>query len=1400
VSNILVGAMRAELSGASASFEAALSRSAATVDRTAKRIERSGRRLNALGQGIQAVGMSLTLGLTVPLTAMGVHAAKTFGDFEQGMNRVRALSGATGDSFAALENQAKELGRTTQFTATQAADGMGFLAMAGFKANEILRTMPGVLQLAASAQLDVARAADITSNVLSGYGMAVEEVGRSNDVLTKAFTSANTDLEQLGQAFKFAGPVAKAAGVEFEETAAVLALMGKAGIQASMAGTSLRNAISRLLNPTKQVQEELDRLGVTAKDSHGRLLPLDQIIQQLEPHAADAGAMMKIFGQRAGPALVRLVAEGSAAVSDLTQKLRDSGGTAETVAAIQMEGLKGSFIAMSSAAEGMAVEVGAVLAPALTLVANGFRTAAKFAAEDLVPAFRELPQAGQIAAGGLLAVAAAAGPLAVATGMVISGVGQTVVVLGQLGVISRVTSAWTAASAAMFAAGNTSAALSLRLAFLAGQTAAAAVGTKLYTAATGLLVVAKGALVGALTAVSARLGVTTVATATAAAGTKVLTVAVGGLTVAARGLAVTMGFLGKAVAVVAVAYGSWKIGRWIGEVTGLEDALSGLIARMMGASEEAIAFEREHNRAKRAAENAGEAVDQEAAALAALKEQLGNASASVEQLDQAMEELAAAGELDAVAMRRVGQQAKVLADEGVQLTAGLQNVVDWYERTQAAGDELGGSTDELGKKVQTLAERFKSLVSQSNTAQLRAEWERTTLAMREFDEARDELDSGHAGLFGPEAVPQIEAIGAGLRTSQLELAEWGHRALEGGAALEPVLEQLKAMGADQELLNFLTEKYGGVAGEAAQQTESWSQIVQDLANTVGAMGGRWGNLLGTITGGIAGIGSAVDRINLGADRGGGLGGILGGFFGGGGGGLSGILKNLNAGMQIASVAFGVGKALHGLFTSSPVERAAEDAGKALGVTVSDALAEQIAEDAERLGDGVAAALVNLPDAIEEAGGVAEFGFDQAVSSARDLFSQIETGKLSVREAGEAFDEVFGMLLPEALDDATGLASASFLELIELNERFGTESAAVADFVKGQLQNTLGGLKAFLDNAIVSTEAGAAGLSGAIVAAFDELLAQGVPAAEAVERIGPLVDQLRQQLIDAGLEGSAAFAALEAQVAVYSHEIQGPAIEAVLGLGRAMVGLHNMGLLNQETFAGLAAEAGATFAALQEQGLATPEALGAMQPTLQQIWQLQRDFGYEVDESTQALLDEAEAAGLVGDAQRDAQDRAAEAMERTAEILEALAVHMGVTLPDSARRGARGIEDAFRGIHLEPIDVRYNDPGPRGGGGGHGNPDVEGRNFAIGGADDFGAGQAHTLHGPEVIAPADRESAIVDQLAARISSKMGDAGAGAGSEHRFEVGLPMLNAFFEVLFSASQTGQLRIHRAAVVEGS
>lgn len=378
----------------------------------ARNLETVGRRIAG---SLRSVGQSLTLYVTAPILAFGVLTTKTAADFETGMNRVIAISGATGRELEALKNQAEDLGATTQYSASQAADAMGFLAMAGFEANEILGAMPSTLQLAAAAQMDLGQAADITSNILTGYRLRLDELEHANDVLVTTFTSTNVSLQQLGEGMKYVAPIAAGAGVQFEEAAAAMGLLGNAGIQGSMAGTTLRGTLSALLNPTNQEATALARLGVATKDAAGGILPLADIIEQLEDSGATAGEVLEIFGDRAGPGMKSLIDQGSDALRDLIKSLEQSGGSAQHVADVQMQGFNGAMLRLKSATEGMMIAIGdSGLLDRLTDFAHGIA--------EWVSGFKALEPWQQKAIMGLTLFAASIGPSLIGLSMLINAI------------------------------------------------------------------------------------------------------------------------------------------------------------------------------------------------------------------------------------------------------------------------------------------------------------------------------------------------------------------------------------------------------------------------------------------------------------------------------------------------------------------------------------------------------------------------------------------------------------------------------------------------------------------------------------------------------------------------------------------------------------------------------------------------------------------------------------------------------------------------------------------------------------------------------------------------------------------------------------------------------------------
>lgn len=312
-----------------------------------------------------ASGTGLAMGAGI------MSSVNTGMEFQAAMSRVGAVSGATGEDFAKLEAQAKELGRSTVWSASQAAEGMQYLAMAGFKTNDILATMPGMLSLASAGQVELADAADISSNILSGFGLEAADIGRVGDVLTTTFTGSNTSLSGLGHTMKYAAPVAKSMGASLEVTAAMAAKLGDAGIQGEMAGTALRNIMMKLATPTGNAAKTLEALGVKTVDANGNIRQMPEILADLNKamssysQEAKANITSTIFGtETMGSAMILMEQAGSGALQDFQKSLAKT-GSAEKVAGTQTDNLKGDFAGLSSAMEGVKISVFEALEPSL---------------------------------------------------------------------------------------------------------------------------------------------------------------------------------------------------------------------------------------------------------------------------------------------------------------------------------------------------------------------------------------------------------------------------------------------------------------------------------------------------------------------------------------------------------------------------------------------------------------------------------------------------------------------------------------------------------------------------------------------------------------------------------------------------------------------------------------------------------------------------------------------------------------------------------------------------------------------------------------------------------------------------------------------------------------------------
>jgi TP901 family phage tail tape measure protein len=339
-------------------------------------------RFNASIAGMKgaAAGMKETAmyaGMTGAAMGAGLKAAIDAGmNFEQTMSGVAAVSRASAGDLAKMSAQAKQLGADTEWSASQAAEGMQFLAMAGFKTNDILKAMPGMLSLATAGSIDLGRAADIASNILTGFGMDAAEMGRVGDVLTNTFTSSNTTLEMLGQTMKYAAPVAQSMGVSIEEAAAMAGKLGDAGIQGEMAGTALRAVMLRLSAPSAKGAKALKDLGVSTTDASGNMRSFQDILADLNKamdgmsESARVNYTKAIFETEAmSGAMVLMEQAGKGSLQTFTESLKKSGTAADTARG-KNANLAGDMKSLMSKVEAVSISIYDTLVPSLRAMAQ----------------------------------------------------------------------------------------------------------------------------------------------------------------------------------------------------------------------------------------------------------------------------------------------------------------------------------------------------------------------------------------------------------------------------------------------------------------------------------------------------------------------------------------------------------------------------------------------------------------------------------------------------------------------------------------------------------------------------------------------------------------------------------------------------------------------------------------------------------------------------------------------------------------------------------------------------------------------------------------------------------------------------------------------------------------------
>lgn len=389
-----------------------------------------GAKLTSVGTKVKDFGANLTTKVTVPIAAVGGFALKTAADFDAGMSEVQSISGATGKDFDALRAKAREMGEKTQFTATQSAEALKYMAMAGWDTDKMLSGLPGVMNLAAASGEELGRVSDIVTDAMTAFGMSADKATHFSDVLAQVSAKSNTNVGLMGDTFKYVAPVAGALGYSVEDTGLAIGLMANQGIKGSQAGTALRSMLTRLAAPTKEVSGTMQKLGVHLTDSQGKMLPFRDVIKQLrekfkglsEEQKAQAAA--SIAGERGMSGLLAIVNSGDKDFDALTASIDHCDGAAQHMADVRMDNLSGQWKLLKSQLQELAISMSDQLMPYIRKgVAWVQKLVAKF--NSLSPSTKKLISI-------IAAVVAAAGPIIFIGGAVMSVVGKLVGGIGNL--------------------------------------------------------------------------------------------------------------------------------------------------------------------------------------------------------------------------------------------------------------------------------------------------------------------------------------------------------------------------------------------------------------------------------------------------------------------------------------------------------------------------------------------------------------------------------------------------------------------------------------------------------------------------------------------------------------------------------------------------------------------------------------------------------------------------------------------------------------------------------------------------------------------------------------------------------------------------------------------------------
>lgn len=386
--------------------------------------------LKGVSNGMSTIGKDMTLKVTTPIVAAGTAVVKTSASLEQSLSKVRAISGATGDDMVKLKDKAIEMGAKTKFSATEASDAFTYMAMAGWKTEDMLQGIDGIMNLSAADGLDLATTSDIVTDAITAFGLQAKDSAHFADVMASASSNANTNVSMLGESFKYVAPVAGSLGYSVEDTAVALGLMANSGIKASQAGAGLRAALTNMVKPTDTMQAVMDRYHLSLTNTDGSMKSLSKVMEMLRTkmgglsEAEQASAAAALFGKEAMSGMLAIINAAPSDYDKLTKAINNADGTAEDMANTMQDNLNGQVTILKSNIESLAISLGDMIVPFikdlvakiqdLTLYLNGLSDEQK---EQILK---------------IAAIVAAIGPFLMIVSKVISVISTLVTIIGFL--------------------------------------------------------------------------------------------------------------------------------------------------------------------------------------------------------------------------------------------------------------------------------------------------------------------------------------------------------------------------------------------------------------------------------------------------------------------------------------------------------------------------------------------------------------------------------------------------------------------------------------------------------------------------------------------------------------------------------------------------------------------------------------------------------------------------------------------------------------------------------------------------------------------------------------------------------------------------------------------------------